>query len=395
MRLQPHGCIELALAVCLMTPPAIAQVLTEGQDRVAIEIPENVPLRLTASDFAASEFEPRGGALVIELSGWVRFRHEGPNAVRAITLAIRAHDQGLGGRAAVSVPSLHAPQGEEFDVHFNLRMLRPLPLPPGPTVRVATDAVLFDTLAAVGPDRLDSVRKMKTREMEARRDREYFLARWQAGGRRQLASAMQASLRRQAARPRLDIRLAGGGPATAGPAGAPREVQFAFVQDVDAPLVLERGSAVVTGTVSDAPRIVLRNRASVGVQRFELAWFAVDAQGTAYSLGAAPVSGVPSVGPGERLETGGTGRRFEIRSGSEGKPLEIDAMSAYVRSADLEDGSLWVPSRVALEQSRLLESIPVSAEEQRLSQLYRERGPDAVVEELQRLTGALIDTVAP
>ncbi len=384
MRLVARGGLFLALWLCAL--PAEAQFLPDADRRVSVEVPEGVPLTVTAADFGASEFEARGGALVIELAGWVRFRHEGGNAVRAVTLAVRAHEQRLGGRAAVSVPSLHAPRGEEFDVHLNLRMLRPLPAPPGPVVRIVADAVLLDTLASAGPDRLDSVRKMKAREMEARRDREYFLSRWQAGGRDQLASAMQASLRRQASRPRLDIQLSGTGPATAVAPDRSREVQFAFLQDTDAPLILERGSAIVSGTVSDTPRILLRNRSAVGISRFELGWLVIDSAGTAYSLGSAPVGKAAVVAPGERLETGGGGR-FEIRFGPDSSENPIAGMRAYVRSAHLEDGNVWIPSRMQLENLRLLGTIPVSAEEQRLSQLYREWGPDAVVDELRKLQG--------
>ncbi len=394
MRVLPHLSTASALALVLTAPPATPQTPAVADDRVAVVVPDGVPLMVTASDFSASEFEPRGGALVIELAGWVRFRHEGEDAVRAVTLAIRAHEQGLGGRAAVSIPSLHAPSGHEFDVHLNLRMLRPLPLPPGPVVRVAADAVLFDTLAAAGPDRLDSVRKLKVLEMEARRDREYFLTRWRAGGRQQLAAAMQVSLRRQATRPRLDIRLAANGPTTAVSAGAPREIQFAFAQDADAPLLLERGSALVTGTVMDTPRIILRNRATVDVRRFELGWLVTDATGRVYSLGAAPVGTVRSLGPGTQMETGGSGR-FEIHADPDSGPIEIRSMSAYVRSVSLADGSMWVPSRLALQESRLLDTIPVSAEEQRLSRIYRDRGPDAVIAELRKLHAPARDDTVP
>ena len=61
-------------------------------------------------------------------------------------------------------------------------------------------------------------------------------------------------------------------------------------------------------------------------------------------------------------------------------------MLAYLRSAQFDDGTVWVPSREALEASRLAEAVPVSAEERRLSQLYRERGADAIAEELRKFT---------
>lgn len=376
----------IAFAAVVAGVAAVAQPGPDATGRVAVEIPDGVPLSVTAADFSESEFEPRGGALVIELSGSIRFRHEGRDAVRAVTLAVQAHQRMMGARAAVSVPSLHAPQGEEFQIHLNLRMLRPLPVPPGPVVHIAPDAVLFNTLAAAGPDRLDSVRKMRVREMEARRDREFFLARWRSGGREELASAMQASLRRQAARPRLSVRRATAGPVTAGPFGSPREVRFAFIQDSDAPIVLEEGSALVTGTVSDAPRIVFRNRTSRGVRRVDLGWLVHDRAGNSYSVGSAPVDGGTTLAAGERLETG-AGGRFDIRPSDSSADLEIGAMTAYVRSVQLDDDSVWVPTRDALEESRLLQALPVSAEEERLSRLYRQRGPAAVAQELRKLAG--------
>lgn len=384
MRHSRRSLFFLALAAFVAGVAAVAQSGPDAGGRVAVEIPDGVPLSVMAADFDESEFEPRGGALVIELAGSIRFRHEGSDAVRAVTLAVQAHERMMGARAAVSAPSLHATQGEEFQIHLNLRMLRPLPVPPGPVVHIAPDAVLFNTLSAVGPNRLDSVRKMRVREMEARRDREFFLARWRSGGRGELASAMQASLRRQAARSRLSVRRATAGPVTAGPFGSPREVRFAFVQDSDAPIVLEQGSALVTGTVSDAPRIVFRNRTSRGIRRVELGWLVHDRAGNTYSVGSAPVDGDTALAAGDRLETG-AGERFDIRPFESSGDLEIRSMTAYVRSVQLDDDRVWVPTRDALEESRLLDAVPVSAEEERLSQLYRQRGPEAVAQELRNL----------
>lgn len=367
---------------------ALAAALSAGalaaQSDVAVEVPGGVPLEVVASSFGNSQFEPRGGALVIELEGTIRFRHTGPETVRAVTLAVEAHDQLLGGRAAVAVPSLHARTGEQFEVPVNLRMLRPLPAPPGPMVRIRTDAVLFDTLAAAGPDRLDSVRKMTVRELEARRDRSHFLSLWRAGGRDALTSAMQASLQRQSDRPRLSVRLAADGPATAGT--DPRRVRFAFVQDPEAPLALAAGQAEVTGLVSDTPRIRIVNRSGRGVRSFEIGWLVTDSAGAVYSAGAAPVGAAPPLGPGESFETGGD-RRFALRPESAGGGVSLEGMAAYVRSAQMDDGSVWIPGRESLQAPGLLGAVPVSDEERRLSRMYRERGPAAVAAELRKLAG--------
>ena len=363
---------------------AVLAVVAAAESRVAVGIPEGLPLEVVATDFANTEFEPRGGALVIELAGSIRFRHTGGPAVRALTLAVDTRSPGLGGRAAVTVPSLHARNGEEFEVPLNLRMLRPLPLPSGPAVHIAPDAVLFDTLEAAGPDRLDSIRKMTVRELEARRDRRHFLARWEAGGRQELVSAMHASLQRQAARPRLDVRLAGTGPATAGT--DPREVRFALVQDEAAPLELLEGTALVQGVVSDTPRIRIRNRSAQPIRHFEVGWLIEDGAGAVYSVGAVPLSTPPRLAPGERYEATGT-RKFALRPTGTRNESRLESMTAYIRSARLEDGTVWIPSRHSLDAARILGAVPVSDEERRLTQLYRERGPSAVVDELRKLSG--------
>ncbi|MDE0108203.1 MAG: hypothetical protein OXJ37_21215 [Bryobacterales bacterium] len=376
--------LHLAFAFAALAVASAAQSARAQVPQVAVDIPDGVPLRVAAQDFSDSEFEVRGGAIVIHLSGSLHFRHDGAEPVRAIALRVAAGEETLGGRATVTMPSLHATSGESFEVPFNLRLVRPLSAGQGPAVRIEPDAVLFASLAAVGPDRLDSIRKLTVLEMEARRDREHFLALWQRGGKPALTAAMQASLRRQAARPRLEVRLAGQGPATVAASEPIREMEIAVVNQPDAPLILESGSARVRGSISDAPQFLLRSRGGRAVRHFDIGWLVRDGDGSLYSVGSAPVTARASVAGPQAQETTGEGR-FLIQPASGGEP-SIDAMLAYLRSAQFDDGAVWVPSRETLEVSRLAEAVPVSAEEQRLSQLYRERGADAIAEELRKFT---------
>ena len=375
---QPLAFVALALACA--TQPARAQA-----PQVTVDIPHGLPLRVAAQDFSDSEFETRGGAIVIHLSGSVHFHHQGADPVRAIALSVAAGEATLGGRATVTMPSLHAAQGESIEVPLNLRLVRPLPVGQAPAVRIEPDAVLFASLAAAGPDRLDSIRKLTVLELEARRDREHFLALWQRGGRPALTAAMQASLRRQAARPLLEVRLAGQGPATVAASAPVREMEIAVVNQPDAPLVLEAGSARVRGPVSDAPRFLLRSRGGRAVRHFDIGWLVRDGEGSLYSVGSAPVTGWAGLAGPQVHETTGEGR-FLIRPASGSGDRAIDAMLAYLRSAQFDDGTVWVPTRESLEASRLAEAVPVSAEERRLSELYRERGAHAIAEELRKLS---------
>jgi hypothetical protein len=51
---------------------------------------------------------------------------------------------------------------------------------------------------------------------------------------------------------------------------------------------------------------------------------------------------------------------------------------------EFADGKMWVPNRQNLENAALLNVLAPSAEEQRLSDLYRKKGIQALVEELKK-----------
>lgn len=349
---------------------------------VAVAVPDAVPLDVVSTDFADSEIRPRGGALVIGLDGQVLLRNTGAGRIRGVTVALAAAQAALGGRAAVALSSLNVAPGETFACAINVRLLRPLPAPAGAVVRATVDGVLYDDLAFAGPNRLDSRRKMTVRELEARRDRGYFRAAFAGGGRAGIARAMQSSLRRQAERPTLAARLAGrGGAALA--AGETREIRLAMVGPADAPLSLERGSALVAGAYAEAPALRLVNRADRPLRSFELGWLIRDADGTLYSAGSAPLEAARPLQAGAVFASS-VRRRFAFRAARSGSGPAIAGMSVYVRHAQFADGRIWIPSRADLEAAALTYVVPVSAEEQRLAGIYRERGAAAVVEELRK-----------
>ena len=58
-------------------------------------------------------------------------------------------------------------------------------------------------------------------------------------------------------------------------------------------------------------------------------------------------------------------------------------MGGYVSQVQFEDGTFWIPSRDDIQNSSL-RATPVSAEEQRLSDLYRRKGLEALIKELSK-----------
>lgn len=367
------------LAAVLLLSPAYGQY-DDPNRAVAVNIPADIPLAVVSTDFEDSEIRPRGGVLMIRLDGEVRLRNTGADRIRGITVAIASSETTLGGRAVVAAPSLNIAPGKTFPLKLNLRLLRPLPIPEGAVVQASIDGILYDNLAFVGPNRLDSERKMTVREIEARRDREHFRTVFDSRGRNGIVQAMQSSLRQQAERPTLSARLAGRSGAALADAGKPRELELAMVGSADAPLLLDRGSALVAGVYSDAPAFRLINRTDRPLRSFELGWLIRDTDGTLYSAGSVPMKAAQPIAAGAAFSSR-AGQQFAFRPTRPGS--SIAGMSVYVRHAQFSDGRIWIPSRSDLEAAALLGVIPVSAEEQRLTGIYRERGIDAIIAELR------------
>jgi hypothetical protein len=59
-------------------------------------------------------------------------------------------------------------------------------------------------------------------------------------------------------------------------------------------------------------------------------------------------------------------------------------MVGFVNQVEFADGKIWVPNRQNLDNAMLLKVLPASAEEQRLSDIYRKRGIDALAAELSK-----------
>ena len=345
----------------------------------------DTPVSLVSMDSSETVMQPRGGALVIDLRATVRLRNDGRQPIRGVGFGVRTGETTLGGKASVAVPGLYVSPGDTFPVRLALRLLRPLPAPTEGVVAVEIDGLLFEDFRFHGPDKLDSRRRLTVWAMQADRDRKAMRAALAAGGPEQLRQQVLAGLVAQQQRPRLEARPLGRTLSTSARNLAERRVALAFLDVPESPIEALEGSAFVAGRTARSPQITVENRSSKAVQYFELGWVVDDLRGRRYAAGSLPAPASPiRLAPGESIVTSAD-RRFSFRPvGDENSDFAVGGMRGFITQVQFEDGSIWIPSRENLRQAKLLDLLPASPEEQRLTDLYRRQGLDALIKELDR-----------
>jgi hypothetical protein len=349
---------------------------------VNISLPKDSPVSLLNFSSGESRATARGSALVLDLHLSLTLRNSSANRIHGVTLRVVSQELTLNGRGSVSYPSLNVAPGEAFPVRIDMQLMRPMQNTSGPLVEVNLDGVLFHDLSFYGPDRLNSRRTMTAWEMEAQRDREHFKRLLAASGKGGLQREILASLDRQASLPQLDVKVVRGGRAVSAAASPEHTAQFAFLKFPDAPVEPVDGWALVTGNEAAAPRVQVKNTSSKAIRYVELGWVLSDGSGRRYMAGS-----LPSADPALFLPPGATARVLQettMKFSSAGQPVNIQRMTGFVSEVEFADGKVWVPNRQHLAADLLRSTLAASAEEQRLTDLYRRKGIDALVEELKK-----------
>ncbi len=354
----------------------------DPQTSVKINLPPDSPVTLLAANLGESRATARGSAMVVDLRMALSLRNAGMKRIAGITLLVTAQEFAPGGRGSVASPSLNVAPGEVFPVRIDLRLLRPAQMAGGPLVEVMLDGVLFQDLSFYGPNRLDSRRSLTAWEMEAQRDRRHFKQVLASHGAEGLQREMLSSLARQAERPRLNVAVSRGGRAVTS-AASERVAQFAFLEIPGSPVVPLEGWAHISGNEARAPRIEVRNRSNDPVRYVEIGWVVEDRGGRRFLAGSVPASD-----PDLYLPPGRTGRVLQDTAlrftRGAGQPVYIERMAGFVNQVEFSDGKIWIPNRQALTETKLLQVLAPSPEEQRLTELYRKKGLQALVAELER-----------
>jgi hypothetical protein len=350
-----------------------------------IQLPPDSPVTLVSADWSESRSTERGGAALIDLHTDLLLRNTAQKKIRGLTLSVVSQQVAPGGRASVTKASLDVGPGDNFPVKIDLRLLRPIvsgQASDAPSVEVTLDGILFDDLSFVGPNRLDSRRVLTAWEMEAQRDRKYFAQVLASQGNDGLKREALASLDRQSEIPRLDTHYARAQRTTAG--ATARTARLALLNFPDSPVEAFGGSAQVVSDVSMMPKVDVVNRSRRPVRSVEVGWLMKDTTGKEFLGGSLPAA--RTLAPGAKA-TIGDDASLEFTAPA-GDKINIGwtpgSIQAFVSQVEFADGEVWIPSRSALGDAQLRRILPPSAEEQRLTTIYRKRGLGALINELKK-----------
>src|SRR5215472_980222 len=357
-----------------------AQDAPISRDAVAINLPPNSPLTIRGVAMGDSRATARGAALSLDLHMAVTLSNTGSNRIHGVTLRVVAQEVVLGGKGSVTYPSLNVGPGESLPVRIDMQLMRPSQIASGPLVQVDLDGVLFQDLTFFGPDHLNSRRTLTACEMEARRDREYFRRVLAQNGKTGLQAEILDRLGRQAEASQLAVTVKRAGRAVTAGVSAEHTAEFAFLKFPDSPIDPLRGQAQIAGNEARSPHIEVRNTSSKPVKYVEMGWIVSDASGRQYMAGSLPSADNDVVLPPSH--TGKLLQETTLSFSAKGQPVSVQKMVGFVSQVEFADGKIWVPNRQSLDSAVLLKVLPPSAEEQRLADIYRKRGIDALVTEL-------------
>jgi hypothetical protein len=352
-----------------------------GMQWLSVEFPRDSPIGVVSFSLGDSTATVRGISLALGLHTSLTLRNTSSKPVRGLTLLVQAQDLTPGGKASVTVPSLNVTPGEVFPVRLDLELMRPFNTTRngGALVQVTLDCVLFDDLSAYGPDKLQSRRSLLVYEREARRDRQYFRTLIDTGQTAKLQEEMNFGIP-DLRPPELGFELL----KDFRRAEDSRALPVGFVPFPNAPVEMLNGAAKVYRNEVHTPEIHLQNRTHKTLQTIEVGWILRDNDGRDYMAGSLPAR--VAIGPVQQANIlqGGV-LRFSHPSG---RPVLVDGVTAFISNVEFSDGDLWIPSRSDIAHANLDPSlrrvIANSPEQQRLVEIYRRRGMDALAAELKK-----------
>lgn len=350
---------------------------------VDVEFPHDSPVLFVSFSLGSTTARVLRASMALDLHTSLQLRNTSNKTICGLTLRVEAQDLTPSGKGSVTVPSLNVQPGEVFPVRIDMELLRPLNVvkSEGAMVQVTLDCALFSDLSYYGPDKLDSRRALTVYELEARRDRRYLASLLETGKLAQLREELNFGLQDRSA-PQLGLEL------LRAPLSAPKGEQAVNVGAVlfpSSPVQAVGGAARVLGNQVRVPRVEVRNRSRKSVRTIEMGWIVRDERGRDFVAGSVPAA--MRLGP---VQTGILTEPGMLRvSRATGQPLLIGAVMAFVGNVEFADGNLWIPTRRDITEATndvlLRRALAASPEQQRLAEIYRKKGINALATELKRV----------
>jgi hypothetical protein len=351
---------------------------------ITINLPKDSPVLISMMSPDQSRASARGGALILDLHMSLSLRNVSTNRIHGVTLRVFSQEGVAGGKGSVTYPSLNIGPGEDFPVRIESQLVRPAQVAMGSLVQVELDGVLFQDLSFYGPDRLHSRRILTAHEMEAQRDREYFKRVLAQSGKEGLKQAIYQSLDRQSKLAPLNARVVRSGPAVSSAALPPEHpTKFAFVQLPGAPIEAVEGWAQVSGNEARAPRIEVVNKSNKPVKYVELGWILSDQSGRQSLAASLPSADGTLLLPAGKTASVQHDSSLKLFTGA-GQPVSVSSMTGFINQVEFADGQVWVPDRRLLDDASAVRAVAPSAEEMRLTNVFRKNGIDRLVDELKK-----------
>ncbi len=368
--------LGLALSACALADDS-------GGRWVDVEFPHDSPVLFVSFSLGSTTARVLRASMALDLHTSLQLRNTGNKTICGLTLRVEAQDLTPSGKGSVTVPSLNVQPGEVFPVRIDMELLRPLNVAKndGAMVQVTLDCALFSDLSYYGPDKLDSRRALTVYELEARRDRRYLAGLLETGRLAQLREELNFGLQDMTP-PQLGLELLRG---TGRNSKGEQAVNVGALLFPSSPVEPIGGAAQVFGNQVRGSQVEVKNRSQKTVRTIEMGWIVRDEQGKDFVAGSVPSSMELRPVQTGRLTEPGT-LRF---SRATGQPMLIGAVTAFVDSVEFADGNLWIPSRRDITEATndvvLRRALAASPEQQRLAEIYRRRGINALAAELKRL----------
>ncbi len=355
-----------------------------GNSWLDVAFPKDSPVLIVSSGLGSTTARLRGTSIALEIHTSLLLRNTGTKPISGLALRVEAEDLTPMARGSVTVPSLDVQPGDVFPVRIDMELVRPFSVQKSqsPLVQVSLDCAMFDDLTAYGPDKLGSKRALMVYELEARRDRRYLARLLSTGQIAELRKELDFGLEGDNL-PRLAMELWRG--ALAGAIAKQEPEAVGILAYPSSPVETVSGEARLLRNEVGSPVIEIRNLSKRPVVSVEMGWIVRDDRGRDFMAGSMPKKlSLAPVESGKMTQSGAM--RFLQQSG---QPLAVDKLLAFVNSVEFGDGSIWIPSRGDISQATdspvLRRELAMSPEQERLQNLYRRKGMDAIAADLKRV----------